>query len=1274
MSRITKKTVAVMIAIVLAFALAMTTVMTYVGPLSANAAGVTADTVIDTNVTSYVKYGGSFTVAQPGSGTVLTVVTPGGIELTAESGLGELTGSNYTIAADELGVYKVVYTRTATSGGSQEFSGSYYYNVECYNDVEYMLIVDGYGSTIPTYIQSGTDVSVTLPDATLYYYDEDEDEWFPVSDDDGSTVYCRITRPDGTVAAYDVAGGDWTNGKTVSVTENGTYFFTYYAELAGGKNVLSEEYTMQAQRSFTDDTDPTLSVSGISSSESIGTEVTLPAATVSDNYDARVQTIITVMHDYGNGLEPVKAAVIDPATGYVERDSEGMPLYYLADENDGSYSYDENGERETTTDVSAAVEVTFDNDKFMSFYPTETGTYEVSYQAKDTSGNDTVAHTYRINVSDTTAPVYDEFDTSIIPTNWGLNRVERAATVDDGTTDPVSVATTVAFPIPELIDNNDTDENLRVSFTMNDPQSNTLLSFSNIYATEYGSATRSSLSNYDSGATYAFFRYWEAVNEDGTPVYNVGDDFKITGTGITGDVYVLVKYDTATGEFIGNFDFAKGTKRTGSYSITYTARDAIGNNRSQSFSVELSSTLSDLGDPTVDFDAPDYLAFRYYETETTINDVLITDSQDTRLDAEYYLVYAPAADGDDFETVVGNLAEYGKGEEGETEGYIELDSSSGSNTLTLVNEDGANKLTVTNADGDEVTVDVTANTVYVAAKATDDVGNTSEMVAPVTVLAPDAFDAQNLTVAFGGSNGETLDVDGVVGEEILVGSAVINYGDAQFRDYTGFELYVQRVLNGEGTAVDEDPLGSVSFETYSYADEANPGNNMIHVDNIRFTPSNAGVYMVVLRAFNVMGASSVKMAFVEITSSGSGGGITTSANINLPDTLEVGQTYTLASEYTVDPGDFTGSTDDSTYGIVRSVQGGRMAIMGNEVTVYSTGFYEFTDYTYIRGTVGAGENGMNAVLDYDYTNRSDDTSPSGNYAGVTTSGADYEFAGMRQGLTKEVGSKIVNASDTTEAVFELQGAMPVYTDINEYVVLPNISAYSSNGAATEIELTVTDPDGNDVAVIEAGDTLPADFPEGETLEGNEFAFLADDDGTYTVVYTATLNNRTSTVEYTIKSGDVIPPDVTVNLGSINSTTINTGASSSTSARVGNTFDFAAITVNGESTTGFTFNKELKDPNGSTVATVTSQNLANNGSSYELSVAGQYQVIYTVTDDAGNSTVVRYTIVVSSSDSTSPSSGAVTTLAVVLIIVGVLLIAIVVIYLVRFRRRKPSKRG
>lgn len=65
MSRITKKTAAMIIAFVLAFALAVATVMTYVGPYTANADGAGAETVINTKITERVKYGGSFTVADP---------------------------------------------------------------------------------------------------------------------------------------------------------------------------------------------------------------------------------------------------------------------------------------------------------------------------------------------------------------------------------------------------------------------------------------------------------------------------------------------------------------------------------------------------------------------------------------------------------------------------------------------------------------------------------------------------------------------------------------------------------------------------------------------------------------------------------------------------------------------------------------------------------------------------------------------------------------------------------------------------------------------------------------------------------------------------------------------------------------------------------------------------------------------------------------------------------------------------------------------------------
>lgn len=1293
MSRITKKTAAMIIAFVLAFALAVATVMTYVGPYTANADGAGAETVINTKITERVKYGGSFTVADPGNNVTVSVKTPGGVVLEG-SALGSVGVNGYTVKADELGVYRVTYTRTSTeNSGSNKYTGSYFYNVECYSDYDYKFIVDGYGASIPTFVQSGTDAEeIVIPEATLYYYDETDEEWFPVNmEEDSSEVYCRVTYPDGSTTLYNMYDADdadataWpAGGVTVKPEQAGTYFFTYYAQLAGGKNVMSEEYTMQAQTQFSDDTAPSLNVSGISSSESIGTEITLPAATATDNYDERVQVSITVTHTYAgeNEARNVVAAVIDADTGYAKKDSEGNALYYKAAADDNTaYAYNSEGKRETTTNPAEAVVVTFDNDNFMSFYPTETGIYNVVYQAKDTSGNETAAHPYRINVSDTTAPQFDEFDTMIIPSNWGLNSVERAYDAvnhgDKGNADEAVKleSTDIAFPMPELIDNNDNDSDLRVSFTMSDPDKNTLLSFTNIYATEYSSSVTSSNSNYDNGKTYAFFRYWESGK------YSVSDDFKITGEGISGDVYVLVKYDPDTKEYVGNFNFARGTATTGSYSVSYTARDTIGNSRSQTFSINLSSTLSDVGTPTIDFDAPDYLVFREYESDVTIDDVSIIDTQDTRLDIEYYLVFASTVDPEtnpDFDTVLGNLTEYDAATD--KGGYVELPSALGTNTLTLVNEGNGNELTVINSDGDEVTVTVTASTVYVIAKATDDVGNVESLVTPIEVVDSDAFSAAP-SISFG-----ALDVSGKAGEEIVVGSAVISYGSDYLRDYTGFELYVQRVANADNEAVDENPLGDVAFETYSAnanADGYSQLANRTYIDNIRFTPSNAGIYMVVVRAYNVLGQSDVRMAFVQITGN-SGGGIEVSAASNLPSTLSVGQTYKLNSKYNVNTDSIPGTSEDATFGIVRSIKGGKIAVVGNEVTVYSTGYYEFTDYVYEQSLDNGytGSNALQSMIRYEYINRNDGSEVVGNAAGNTANG-DYSYKGISS-ANLAVSTTTVNATDSSTAVFELQGTMPVYStkyaeDNKVFVVLPNLSAYSTNGAASDIEVDVVDADGDSAAVYMAGDTIPSTYAsafeaycedKGITFEGNMAMFVPTEDGVYTISYIATLNNRVVTSdEYTIKVGDVVAPNIDVAVGSINGTRV-TGTT--VSANVGDTFDFASITVN-EPSTGFSYTKELIDPNNSVIATLTSRTLANNGSSYTLGIAGQYRVVYTVTDDAGNPTVVKYTIVVSSSSSTSPSSGAVTTLAVVLIIVGVLLVAGVVIYLIRFRRRKPNKR-
>lgn len=1289
MSRITKKTAAIIIAFVLAFALAVATVMTYGGFTFASAAGAQAAAVVNTKVTDYVKYGGTATVAGPESGAELTVVTPGGLELTTTEGL-TTSGSNYTFTADELGIYRVTYEFT-----SGDKSGSYYYNIECYMDYEFMFIVDGYGSSIPSYKQKGTgeDAQVTLPGATLYYYDEDDEEWFPVDGNDEieSVIKVRVTEPNGTSTEYDVDGTE----RTVTADTLGTYFFTYYAKVAGGKNVMSEQYTMQVQNVFSDTEAPTPKISGVDASESIGTEVTLPAAELSDNYDERVGVSITVEHAYDGASEatPVVAAVVDPVTGYAERDeATGKPLYYLADENDESkttYSYGEDGERETTTDASKAVVVTFDNNNFMSFYPTETGRYDLVYKAYDSSGNETAEYPYTIIVSDTTAPVFEEFESDLIPTRWGLGGVNRkwvsgdsGMETEEGT--PLDDLE-VAFPIPELIDNNNADADLRVSFNVSDTDGRTLLSFTNIYATEYSASVRSTNPNYDDGKTYAFFRYWENKEKK----YSV-ENGVLKGEGVPENTYVLVEYDPETREYTGHFDFNlcnSSASKTGDYSVTYTARDRVGNSSTQSFNISVESSLTDVSAPRVEFDAPDYLVFREYEKDVTIDDVIFSDTQDSRLSVEYYLVYAPgdndaSYDGEGdvpaFDTLLDGLTEY----EGGTAagGYIELDRTAGTNTLTLVNEGTGNELKVTNADGRDLTVTVADDEgyIYVAAKATDDVGNVSEYVVPVEVVSSGSFSAAP-TLTLG-----SQDVDGVAGEELLFGSAMIDYKDPALRDYTGFEIYVQRVANAAGDAVDENPLGDVSFETYR-SNDGYTGQlaNKIFVDNIRFTPSNTGTYMVVVRAFDAMGNSTVQMAFADITAKGEDGNTGVVSASALPSTLEVGRTYELNDSYS---GVSVPDATTSNYSLVRSISGGRMSLMGSEVTVYSAGYYEFTDYAVeYTNSDSQTTNNLYAAIKYDYTNRNGNIKAEGNYAGVTTGEANYAYDGIAS-ANAMLATKIVSASDTATATLEAQGAIPVYSNLYKndapaFVVLPNVSAYTSNGAATDISVKVTHADGATPKVYMAGDVIPSTYKDafdqycednGIDFVGNMAMFVPDDDGVYTVVYTAVINNMVSSdlLSFDVKAGDVIAPDFTADVGVINGVTYP-GDYSRPSASTGASFDFASIEVKDASSAGYSYEKVLIDPSGSTIATVTSANLANsNGTSYELSTSGNYTVRYTVTDDAGNSSYIQYTIVVTDSTG-NVSSGAATVLAVVLILVGVVLIAGVVIYFVRFRRRKPT---
>ena len=254
------------------------------------------------------------------------------------------------VTAKEVGTYTVTYEQNGES---------YDFGVYSYTENEYSLKVDGNGADIPTYILKGE--TFTLPSAKLVYYDEDGNVV-----EDSAEVKARFSLG----GNGDVVVSDET-ADTYTASQSGILTVQYYAFLNGGSKLYTQDYTVRIQDTFEDTTAPTLSVSNVPRTGNINRGVTLPVATTSDNFDSNVKVDISVTF----AGEPVKEVELDD-NGYAVSVKE--------------------------TDVA------FDNDRVMTFYPTEEGQYRVTYIATDDAGNQSARHEYEITVSDTSAPVIND--------------------------------------------------------------------------------------------------------------------------------------------------------------------------------------------------------------------------------------------------------------------------------------------------------------------------------------------------------------------------------------------------------------------------------------------------------------------------------------------------------------------------------------------------------------------------------------------------------------------------------------------------------------------------------------------------------------------------------------------------------------------------------------------------------------------------------------------------------------------------------------------------
>ncbi|MBD5132035.1 MAG: hypothetical protein HDT28_05535 [Clostridiales bacterium] len=434
------------------------------------------------------------------------------------------------------------------------------------------------------------------------------------------------------------------------------------------------------------------------------------------------------------------------------------------------------------------------------------------------------------------------------------------------------------------------------------------------------------------------------------------------------------------------------------------------------------------------------------------------------------------------------------------------------------------------------------------------------------------------------------------------------------RDYTGFEVAVY------------DPKGNALNVTLETASTEEDGIATIYVQNIKFTASVATgddeKYTMVVRVFDVNGASNIYGYTLSGVAAGDDDLTHTSATATIDSTGNVNVKYKLKNEV------IDGIPGSGTYRLVRQINApGAFAIMGSEFTAKSTGQYSVMD-GYI-----ADEN-----IEKD---------------GYTSAAFDYE-----NDVTLATGSTNFTAIDEAAPVIEVLGDMPTYwakyvsTDANaKPVELPKVIAYTDNGDAF-VEVEVRDSASGKVKVDED--------------ENGVKSFKATKDGVYTVTYTATYKNADAvSATYYINVGDIDAPEFTVTGGTVVNSTY----------KVGDKFTFGTMELKDDSEkSDIKITKKLIDPSKETVSDATvdgyfssNYDKENNGTEITFTMAGEYEVVYTATDVAGNPYTLRYTITVVSSGSSSPTTW--TTLSTVLIVVAVVLLAGVIVYVVRFRKVK-----
>ncbi len=509
--------------------------------------------------------------------------------------------------------------------------------------------------------------------------------------------------------------------------------------------------------------------------------------------------------------------------------------------------------------------------------------------------------------------------------------------------------------------------------------------------------------------------------------------------------------------------------------------------------------------------------------------------------------------------------------------------------------------------------------VTIIARATNDAGKTTEVSETIKINSPDRVITPTTIVDDGG-------ITAPINLDLATLTDAVTIPSVKFENDPTGSLKVTTSVVCTPTGEDAKP-----FEVDAYQDGAMGIYPDVYMyQNVKFTPSVTGTYKVAVRAEDDANNVIIKYFTYNVTDSVRDSGELRFTKIGLTDvTVELGETYVLPQ-----PDIYGENWEDYDWRVRRISGPTNCEVEKDRFVAYKTGDY---------------------VLEY-FMFSGDKTSGYTEKAGVSVKVNITVQDTTNPELFVDWQTSLVNDDEIAKS--QIAKAYDEGTSI----LLPMFSASDLSGINEEESIITisTTASGVGVTTIKFKDMVK------EHSESGVMNYTFSKSGEYTIKYTVKdLAGKTTTKEYTIKIGDTDAPVLTVS-----------DKIAKSEYKVGDTISFS---LNNDEKNYF----DITDAKDTEIekSDISVKLMVNNADktkdfntatedgvyNFNLSEAGEYQLVFTVKDSAGNisdEVVKTFTIEEKSSEPVSTAK----VVGIVLIVVSVVVLAGVVVYFIISKRK------